>query len=454
MMSAPTTVPTPPASTPPPGTASRGSASPGTASALAVAARRTRGALDALRTGLAGTPGRLRVVAAVCVLASIGFAVLGASAFRTRGNALSAARADAAQLVRVQSISTNLVQADALATNGFLKFGLEPSVKVAQYDAAVTTASRLLAEAAAGNPADAAGLGSVNDALTMYTARIAAARDNNRQGFQVGTAYLRQASALLRTQMLPTLFSIVDANDVRAQAELSAARAATTRLVVAGLGILVVLLAAQVWLARRSHRVVNLPLAAATSAVAVALVAGGIVMVATQSRTAKTQRTSYAATLALAQARIAAYDAKSNESLTLIARGTGQKYEDTYRTRLAQIQQQLGKAAGVGVAASARNELSAWDTAHQRIRTLDDEGDWDQAVRQAISSEPSSANATFATFAETTRQALDEQAAALADRLASSRTVLLITGWLTLLLGVLAAAAAWWGVSLRLEEYR
>jgi hypothetical protein len=450
MTSAPTAAPPPPATTPLPGTAL-----PDTASAAAVAARRTRGALDALRAGLAGTPGRLRLVAAVCVLACVGFALLGASAFQARNNALAAARTDAAQLVRVQSISTDLVQADALATNGFLNFGLEPGPQVEQYNAAVTTASELLADAARGNPADAAGLGSVNDALTQYTARIASARDNNRQGFQVGTAYLRQASALLRSRMLPTLSGIVDANDARAEAEFSAARAATARLVAAGVGILVVLLAAQVWLARRSRRVVNLPLAAATAAVAIALVAGGIVMVATQSRAAKVQRTSYAATLALAQARIAAYDAKSNESLTLIARGTGQVYETAYRTRLAQIQQQLGKAAGVGVAPTARNDLSAWDTVHQRIRTLDDaQGKWDEAVRLAIGSDPNSANAKFATFAATTRQALGEQAEAVADRLASSRTVLLITGWLTLLVGVLAAAAGWWGVSLRLEEYR
>src|SRR6266496_5613541 len=87
--------------------------------------------------------------------------------------------------------------------------------------------------------------------------------------------------------------------------------------------------------------------------------------------------------------------------------------------------------------------------------TLDDaQGRWDQAVRLAIGSDPNSANAKFADFAATTRQALDDQAAAVSDRLASSRAVLLITGWLTLLLGVLAAAAAWWGVSLRWGEYR
>jgi hypothetical protein len=454
MMSAPTAVPTPPASPPSPDTASPDTPSPDPASASAVAARRTRDALDTLRAGLAGTPGRLRVLAAVCVLASLAFALLGASAFRARSTALSAAQDAAAQVVRVQRISTELVQADALATNGFLNFGLEPAAQVAQYDAAVTTASRLLADAARGNPADATALGSVNDALTQYTAQIASARDNNRQGYQVGTAYLRQASALLRSQMLPTLSGIVGANDARAQAEFSAARAATMRLVAAGLGTLVVLLAVQVWLARRSHRVVNLPLAAATSAVVVALLAGGTVMVVTQSRAAKVQRTSYAATLALAQARIAAYDAKSNESLTLIARGTGQAYEEAYQTRLTQIQQQLGKAAGVGVAPTARNDLSAWDTVHQRIRTLDDGGNWDDAKTLAIGSDPNSANAKFDTFAATTRHALDEQAAAVADRLASARTLLLVTGLLTLLLGVLAAAAAWWGVSLRLEEYR
>ena len=46
------------------------------------------------------------------------------------------------------------------------------------------------------------------------------------------------------------------------------------------------------------------------------------------------------------------------------------------------------------------------------------------------------------------------QADAVAKDLAASRTSLVVTGWLALVLGLLAAGAAWWGISIRLGEYR
>jgi len=75
-------------------------------------------------------------------------------------------------------------------------------------------------------------------------------------------------------------------------------------LAVFGLG------AVQVWLARTTRRYLNLPLVAASAAVVLVLIAGGLVMAAAQRSANDVKDGSYAATLALAKARIAAYSGK------------------------------------------------------------------------------------------------------------------------------------------------
>ena len=98
----------------------------------------------------------------------------------------------------MQKIQTNLLSADATATNAFLVGGLEPPAQRASYDQAMTTPARLIAEAAQAQPADAEALAALNQELVSYAAAIEQARANNRQGLPVGAQYLRNASAQLR----------------------------------------------------------------------------------------------------------------------------------------------------------------------------------------------------------------------------------------------------------------
>jgi hypothetical protein len=408
----------------------------------------------ALRDMLAGTPGRLRVVGGACVLACLVFALLGASAFQARAHALADARGDAAQLVRVQSIRIALVQADANATNAFLIGGLAPPELQASYEQGVAAASALITSAARANPADSAELGRVNQSLTQYTGLIATAQAKNRQGYPVGSAYLRQASGVLRGQILPALARVNDANAARVAAAYDDAAAAWLRLGLAAVIGLGVLGWAQFWLARRTHRMINVPLAASTAGALLAVIGGGLVLVAQQSAAERIGNGSYQAAAALAQARIAAFDAKSNESLTLIQRGSGQAYEVAWKAGVTEARSQLQRAVAAGVDSAVVDTLDNWVTVHKQIRKADDGGNWEDAVGLATGTETSSSNAAFQDFADTTRQALGREAAAVADGLASVRLPLLIAGWLVLAIGILAAVGAWWGFSLRLEEYR
>lgn len=439
-----------------------GSQSGGTQpSAVPTVAERVGEARTALRRAMSGTPGRLRVLALLAVAVSLVFAVAAFSTFGSTDDALRKGGANTAQLVRIQAIHTNLIRADAGATNAFLVGGLEPADQRADYTSSLEQASQLIAEAARAQPADGPALGALNKSVLTYASLVEQARATNRQALPVGAQYLRVASAGLRSDSLPILDALVRANDARAAVEFDAATHASSALVTTGLLALLVLVGGMIWLSLRTHRYLNLPLAAATAAVLVTLVVGSISLAAVGSRVNEVREGSYAATLAAAKARIAAFDAKSNESLTLIARGSGSAFEKAWLSSSKVVVAQSAASARLSSDVTNSNDAKSmsglWTgyvNTHKEIRLADDGGRWEGAVQQAIGRDPKSANASFDAFDASSRAALTSSSAAASDSLDTPRNWLPFAAWLALLVGIAAAVSAWWGVSLRLEEYR
>jgi len=161
------------------------------------------------------TPSRLRLLSLGLVVLGVLTGLVGAVLFSALAYSLTRAEADTAQLVRVQQIQTNLLTADATATNAFLVGGLEPAAQRAQYDSALTTTSAMIAQAADAQPADAEALAALNQQVLAYAGAIEQARANNRQGLPVGAQYLRSASAQLRAEALPIADNLVAANVAR-----------------------------------------------------------------------------------------------------------------------------------------------------------------------------------------------------------------------------------------------
>jgi len=408
-----------------------------------------------VRRAMSGTPGRLRLLALLAVAVSLVFAVTAFSSFGSTDDALRRGEANTTQLVRIQAIHTNLARADADATNAFLVGGLEPAGQRADYTSSLAQASRLIAEAARAQPADGPALGALNSSVLTYAGLIEQARATNRQALPVGAQYLRVASSGLRSDALPILDALVKANEARVSAEFDGATRTSAALIASGVVALLVLVGGMVWLSLRTHRYVNPPLAVATAAVLVTLVVGSISLAAVGSRVGQVRDGSYAATLATAKARIAAFDAKSNESLTLIARGSGAAFEKAWVSSSKVVTDQSAASARRSEDAAKMGGLWAgYVQTHTQIRKADDGGQWEEAVSQAIGSGATSANATFDAFDAGSGAALTSSSRAASDSLEAPRTWLPFAAWLGLLVGVAAAVSAWWGVSLRLEEYR
>jgi hypothetical protein len=399
----------------------------------------------------------MRLVGAIAAVAAAVFGILGANSLWSSSAALDRANHNTAQVVRVQGIYADLLRADADATNAFLVGGLENTAQRADYDAAMAGVAKAVAEAAKAQPADGTALGELNTQVQAYAATVEQARVYNRQGLPIGAQYLNNASTALRASALPIVETTARANEQRANAEF-AASSNGVGLAVSGAVALVVLILAMLWLARRTHRYINTPLTVGTVLLLVALLIGALTLSSVASQITSVRETAYRSTLSLAAARSSAFDAKSNESLTLVARA-GNASEAKWKAPSDAVLANLGKLQdSKGLAPSAASTLveqwQAYATAHQAIRKLDDAGTWDQAVAAATSTAPGSANEAFATFTATSARDLGQLSNATQEQVSAPRARTTIAGWVLLLVCVGAALLAVRGISQRLEEYR
>ena len=408
----------------------------------------------AINAWFAGTPGRMRALMILTAVIAVLFGLAAAQGFGESDGALKRAEENTAQLVRIQGIHTNLVSANADATNAFLVGGLEPPAQRQHFVDSMTAASKLIAEAATAQPADQQALGALNATLLSYQGLIEQARANNRQGVPIGSQYLKDANATLQNDSLPLVTALVKANEERVSTEFNAAGNGNIWLIVGGLITLAVLAYALWWLARRTHRYLNLPIAAAAVLVLLTMLIGGTALANASSKAKDTRGHAYADTLALSRARIAAYDAKSNESLTLIARGSGDAFNKAWDVSAAAVDEQLAV-----VAVTAPELKDPWDkykTIHADIRKKDaQEGDWDTAVDLSVGTAPGeNAATTFGTFDQRSAASLKKTSDATRSELSDARGSLPPIGWLGLPIGIAAALLAAWGMSQRLGEYR
>ena len=347
------------------------------------------------------------------------------------------------QLVRVQAIQSSLLRADALATNAFLIGGLEAAEQRAEYDEALDDVLRGIADAAEAQPADREALASLNSEVATYASAIAQARSNNRQGFPIGAEYLQQAGRELRAEALPIIEELVAANSERAEDEMSGQH--PVWLVLTGIAALAALWWLNRQLARRFHRRFNVGLVAAALAVTVVTLIATIVAEDQSSDNEELIEGSYQMAVDGASVRTFANDAKANESLRLIKRGSGQEFEDAWAEAAAGVEEQASGAT-----------LSAWKTyreLHEEIVSLDTGGQWGNAVGAATTVSPEGASAALDAVDRSAQADVDQAAEETTDTLRSGRGLAVALALATLLLGLVAASLCAWGINQRRKEY-
>ena len=409
-----------------------------------------------LARATATTPATLRLLLALTALAAVLFGVFAQQAGAMQARAATTAREQSAQLLGVQNVRTLLVDANAIAANTFLVGGLEPTELRASYVSSLTGAASAIAGLSAADSADTRALARVASSITTYSGLIEQARANNRQGFPVASAYLDQASTALSGDggILEDLDGLVDSGADRVAAAYDAVRWSVL-LMIGSLVMLVLLLAAQLWLARRTHRYLNRPLATGTALLLVVGVGGALAYgsVAADAGTARVE--SYREALTVSNALIAASDAKSLESFTLIKRGSGAALEERYTQAVDSAREKLSGDLQDELARTRLvDEFGQWQSFHKEIREADDAGNWDQAVRVATITGNGTPNDLFTTFSDDARDVVQEKALAAATTLDRGAEFATLVSWILLAAGLAGAVFAWRGIAQRLEEYR
>jgi len=387
---------------------------------------------------------RLRLVAVtVCLV----FGALTALQLTLSWQANRTAAADTEQLIRVQGIKTSLLRADALATNAFLIGGLEPAQQRAAYDGAIDQTVRSITDAAQAQGADRAALNALSSAVLDYAGDMELARANNRQGLPVGGAYLRKASAELRSTALPIVDQLVSANSQRARDAMGAHH--PWLVLLPGLVCFAILYLGNRWISRHFRRRVNPGLLLAMGAVGALAVVAGLVTNSQQNQNDELTQGSFETVVDGATARTAANDAKANESLRLIARGSGQAFEDAWTAAAGVVDTALLEASLSGLQGS----WQTYESQHQQIVDLDNGGQWDDAVAAATSTEDGSSSASFEEFDGRIQDAVSQSGTFTTDTLGNGNSVLLVLSVLSVLAALAAAGFAFSGVNQRLKEY-
>ncbi|MCX5397048.1 hypothetical protein [Streptomyces sp. NBC_00102] len=435
-----------------------------------------RGAVSAsvgrrLRGAATTEPGRLRIVGAVLALLVVAFGAV--TAVEAAGRAAAAddvvsrsqpLSADAAAVYR------SLADADTMAASGFLAGTEEPANVRAQYEKDIQNASRLLVKAAANTEATTSSgreIRTMNELLPVYTGLVERARANNRLGLPLGGAYLRYANQKMSGELLPAAERLYTAETGRLDADQRDARQWPLIAIAAGFMALTVLVWAQRRDYRRTHRVFNRGLLAATAATAAVLV--WLVVGQTLARTElhHAMANGQASLDVLNDARIASLKARANENLTLVARGavltedgSADQYQTDYTAEMDALRTELGKAgkladdaSGSTPVATAVSSVSEWQKRHADARKTDDGGDYEGALALVIGAKGSTGECFSKVDAalETALAHEQKQFDAAAGRGRGALGGLPVGA---AALAVLAAVAAITGTGRRLGEYR
>jgi uncharacterized membrane protein len=352
---------------------------------------------------------------------------------------------DTEQLVRVQEIQSSLLRADALATNAFLVGGLEDPGERAEYDAAIDLVLREITAAADAQPADRAVLEKLNVAVNDYATAVAQARDYNRLGFPVGAEYLSGASSQLRTSEdgIRTLDALADANTERAEGSMNGQHPFWLALIgILAVGALVLL---NQQLARHFRRRVNKGVAIGAVIVLVVTLVGVVGAWIRDNSNDGLRDGDLALAIDQANARTSANDAKANESLALIKRGSGGGFLAAW--------DESAKIVGASLRRDTGDSWNAYVAEHEKIVRLDASGDWNGARDLATSTKDGKSAALLTNFDSASATIVATAEKSVTDGLESWRPLALAVSILSLLLGVVAAAFVARGVGERRREF-
>ncbi|MFJ2176018.1 hypothetical protein ACIQVO_18575 [Streptomyces sp. NPDC101062] len=426
---------------------------------------------DRLRAAATTEPGRLRIIGAALALLVVAFGAVTAWEVADRhsaaGDVVSRSQplsADAANIYR------SLADADTAAASGFLAGAQEPATVQKRYREDIATASGLLIRAATHTDSDSESgrqIRTLNEGLPRYTGLVERARANNRQGLPLGGAYLRYANEQMTKELLPAAEKLYAAETDRLARDNDAARLWPFVSLAIGVVALGVLVWAQRRNYRRTNRVFNHGLLAATAGATVLLLWLAVGQTVARSELDSAQKQGQESLKVLNDARINSLKARANENLTLVARGAvltadgkHDKYETDFATGMDKLSTALGEAkkladnsAGGRPVDEAISAVAQWRERHRSVSETDRSGDYGTAVSKVIGTGGSTGQ-SFDRVDKALGAAVEQEQKEFKRSASDGRGALSGLAVGAGVLALVAAVGAILGVGRRLSEYR
>jgi len=274
----------------------------------------------------ATTPGRMMLALAVLAALALGS---GAAALTVLGHIRQAVQTigyDAEpSVVAAQLIGARLAAMDAAAigdalTDNGAASGTSRTFRdlLAALNATIVTASRNITY----GEAEAAPLRGLITDLERYLESLAENRWMGRDSAWLMVRRAHWSSNLLNDTVLPHAAALEQANLGPLETEYAAYRSTSVALTTFAIACFAMFLAAlvvtQVFLLRRTHRLINVPLAAATLLTAVAVAGFGASMLTEQADTRAAKQDAFDSIHALYGAKVAAYELRAERAMWLL----------------------------------------------------------------------------------------------------------------------------------------
>lgn len=377
-----------------------------------------------------------------------------------------------------QDIFTSLSLADTTATTGFVQAGVETPETRDKYQRALQRASQAATTSAAGVQSSQTReielLGIIQAQLPIYAGLVETARTNNRLGNPVGVAYMSEASSLMRTSILPAAKELLDLSNARVN-EQQHQLTTPQWIPISGLvAALIMLILAQRWLAIKTRRRLNKGALAATAFMSIALIWVATSNALTWHAGNRGFEEASAPLNSLANARVLAQQARTAETLALVRRETTADGFEGFGTTSTRINQALDEYSSTQLAGNSNNkqavetiraEMQEWTTAHDRLASALNQGDYGTATQIAFhQGSASAANGAGTTASGSAAEAYDAVDSNIAKLMLDTRGTLRqfirnglvatkLVSSIVLLLSALSVISLWLGIRPRIQEY-
>lgn len=431
--------------------------------------RSFRGVLSPVRLGFKRlirfaqtTPGKLTVITTILIVAIMAAGLALTFTADNRQASLNKLVTQTEPLSNnAQELFNSLSVTDSAVTTGFLQKNSADTTTQDTFNKAVTDASNAIIRATSGidsiESREMELILSIQRSLPEYVQLVADAQTNDRLLNPIGASYLTQASALMQRDMLPNaqeLYSRTSSTLFQEQdRQVSPMWFPLTGLVAA----VALLLLAQVWLAAKTNRRLNLGWLLATALMILATLWASITTAVVWYQGTQAVRSSVQPLEQLTDVRISVQQARTKEALGLIQRdydeAAQQEFSDNIRgidKTLSDLRDDVDNAHQID---DAREALRQWDASHATMASEIQKGNYNDAIETSMGGTEKGRKSSFDTLDSNLQDLISDTRDDLQNVLIDGRVAAGRTSVLVMIMTIFAALAVLLGVRPRLQEF-